>query len=1172
VRKSQPPQVIQKLSMRTDDQGAASIEYTIPEELTNFGDTRLSFVAIVTDSAGQKQTRTVERIVTRQPVRIEALPENGALVPRVPNIVYLLATRADGTPVRARLTISGINEVVDTDANGLASWEVMTAPGADSVNCEIVARDADGKEMARRTVNLVCPFDPNDFLLRTDRGVYESGQTMRLTADAAADQPLFVDLIKDGQTFVSETLAMSGGHGVRDIDLPPDLFGTVRLCAYRLDAGTVALSKTRVVYIRPAGQLKIAPKLDREEYRPGRRARLDLALTDADGKPCPGAISLAGVDEAVFSVLAQPPGTEETFYTVERQLLQPVYSLYPWSPERKAEDGGRLEQALFAATMHRSKGRDSSGLHSLTATSLPTKEQEIERTRRQANDRAGIAWMVLVLASFGLAYASLWLLLRVRTVVVIHAVVFAGMVPLLISVFGMKALMVSESARGKAASEHFFGGKGAAPMPNPTAPRIRETFPETLLWVPQLVTDDNGRAHLDIDLADSITTWRLSASAVAADGRLGATQLPLKVFQPFFVDLNLPISLTRNDEVNVPVVVYNYLDNPQTVTLTLKPAPWFVLQGDAEQRLELAPREVRSTFYRVKAKQAGTHELQVSASASGIADALKRRIEVVPDGRRVEQVFNGSLQQPGGATLLVPDDAIEGSVQAFVKIYPSSFSQLVEGLDNIFRMPYGCFEQTSSTTYPNILALDYLRRTKQSAPKIEAKARQYIHLGYQRLVGFEVAGGGFDWFGRPPANRTLTAYGLMEFEDMARVHDVDSQLIARTRRWLLNQRKSDGSWAPEGHTPHGAPARGDDARLATTAYIAHAVFAHGNDEGNPAPTRDFLLSHAPDNIHDPHVLALVCNALLALDPQGESAAPYLDRLEAMKHTDDGGKLVWWRQPDGARTTFYGAGRSGEIETTALAALALLHGKRHPGTARGALAWLIAQKDARGTWHSTQATVLTLKALLAAADNGGDEERRIVVRLGDKLQREIVIPADQTEVLKQLDLSPFLSAGRQRMELAETTKTGAGYQVTFRYHVPEAKADKAEPLTVHLDYDRTELCVGETTKATVKVVNNLPAKSAMVMLDLPLPAGFTVDAGDFAALVQSGRIARFQVQGRNVLVYLRELEPKTPLELSYRLRATMAVKINAPGARTYEYYNPDREGRSAGTRFTVTAQR
>ncbi len=77
-----------------------------------------------------------------------------------------------------------------------------------------------------------------------------------------------------------------------------------------------------------------------------------------------------------------------------------------------------------------------------------------------------------------------------------------------------------------------------------------------------------------------------------------------------------------------------------------------------------------------------------------------------------------------------------------------------------------------------------MRQTGKSVPEVEAKARQCIHLGYQRLLGFEADGGGFDCFSRPPANRTLTAYGLMEFEDMAKVHDVDPSLIARTRRWL----------------------------------------------------------------------------------------------------------------------------------------------------------------------------------------------------------------------------------------------------------------------------------------------------------------------------------------------------------------------------------------------------
>ena len=58
----------------------------------------------------------------------------------------------------------------------------------------------------------------------------------------------------------------------------------------------------------------------------------------------------------------------------------------------------------------------------------------------------------------------------------------------------------------------------------------------------------------------------------------------IRVFQPFFVDVNLPVALTRGDEVAVPVVVYNYLDKPQSVELQLADAPWF-------ERLD-APAEI----------------------------------------------------------------------------------------------------------------------------------------------------------------------------------------------------------------------------------------------------------------------------------------------------------------------------------------------------------------------------------------------------------------------------------------------------------------------------------------------------------------------------------------------------------------------------------------------------
>jgi uncharacterized protein YfaS (alpha-2-macroglobulin family) len=133
-----------------------------------------------------------------------------------------------------------------------------------------------------------------------------------------------------------------------------------------------------------------------------------------------------------------------------------------------------------------------------------------------------------------------------------------------------------------------------------------------------------------------------------------------------------------------------------------------------------------------------------------------------------------------------------------VKVYPGVLAQLVEGLDSILRMPYGCFEQTSSTTYPNVLVLDYLDFTNQFAPEVQFKAEEYINLGYQRSTTFEVGStGGFTLFGKPPADWMLTAYGLQEFSDISPVYPVDPQLISRAADWLYSQQEANGSWVKD---------------------------------------------------------------------------------------------------------------------------------------------------------------------------------------------------------------------------------------------------------------------------------------------------------------------------------------------------------------------------------------
>jgi hypothetical protein len=1191
-------------------------------------DLHVTLRATVTDAAGQKQMRDAPAVVTASPLRVEVIPENGTLLPGVPNIVYVLTTYADGRPAQTRLT--GLApwhaEPLNTDKLGAAQFEVMG--DVRGLDLTVTAEDDAGLRGARR-IHLAGDQLAQDFLIRTDKAVYDGGDTMVLTTLAGGTRPVFVDLVKDGQTLLTETLPVAGGKGELHIDLPPELSGTMQLCAYRLTPDGAPVSKTRTLYVRPAAGLQVKATTDRAEYRPGRRAKVSFELLDRAGKPARGALSLAAVDEAVFSVLQQAPGSERQFFGVEPDLLRPVQALQRWSPEAMSHEPAaardRLEKALFARTLqtsswgsttvlHGINGRGRSEIaeapaaepaqsggtpHTMAASSFVTETQRVEEARDEGLHRVEMAWVIFVVCLALLAYLFVWLYVRPwQAIAVLHLVgiIFVcGGLSVLFAYFiggGSKLAMAPGEAverqqavaqdgvaaapmNGQAPAHHgvregSFGVVGAEPI------RVREEFPETLLWRPELITDDDGRARLHIDLADSITTWRLTASAVAADGRLGAAQANLKVFQPFFVDLNLPVALTRGDEVAVPVVVYSYINKPQTVELTLDAGDWFEPLDSAVRKVELAPREVRSVSYPLRAKKAGKHALQVTAKAGALADAIKRQIEVEPDGRRVEQVANGSLQRPAEMTLTVPDNAIEGSTKVFVKIYPSGFSQLVEGLDGIFRMPSGCFEQTSSTTYPNVLALDYLRRTGQRSPGVRDKAEQYIHLGYQRLLGFEVPGGGFDWFGRAPANLTLTAYGLMEFEDMAKVHDVDPQLIERTRAWLLRQRAEDGSWSEPNGAMHDDPLRGlggGSAKLGTTAYVAWAVFGKPGATSPADPTtRQFLLSHKADSIDDPYLLALVANALLAIDGAGRDARPYLDRLESLKKEADGGKLHFWEQGPKGHTAFYGAGLGGSVETTALATLALLQHNHNPETTRRSLAWLVKQRSAYGTWPSTQATVLALRALLAGTGRpAGDGERRITIAWNGR-EQEVVIPAEQAEVMKQIDLSAGLKPGTQRLTLTETSGTAAGYQVAFRYHIPEAgRPEKAEPLKLELTYGRTArdvLKVDDLVPVTATVTNRMTDAAAMVILDLPVPAGFTPHTEDFDAL-KDKMIEKYQVNGRSVVVYLRGLGAGQSLNLTYRLRATIAGKVSVPPARAYEYYDSDKQGTSGGARLTVT---
>ncbi|MBN1579191.1 MAG: hypothetical protein JXA89_00705, partial [Anaerolineae bacterium] len=221
------------------------------------------------------------------------------------------------------------------------------------------------------------------------------------------------------------------------------------------------------------------------------------------------------------------------------------------------------------------------------------------------------------------------------------------------------------------------------------APRLRQYFPETLYWNPEVVTDESGFVSLGVPMADSITTWRLTALASTQDGRLGFTTRGIRVFQDFFVDIDLPVSLTQGDEISIPVGVFNYLPEAQEVRLVVEQEAWFELLGQAEQTLTIASNDIEVVYFPIRVTQFGQQGFQITAWGSRMSDAIRRQVRVVPDGKEIRLTDSDWLRESKEVVLDIPASAVPGTPRVEVKIYPGVMAQIIEGLEKILRLPHG---------------------------------------------------------------------------------------------------------------------------------------------------------------------------------------------------------------------------------------------------------------------------------------------------------------------------------------------------------------------------------------------------------------------------------------------------------------------------------------------------
>ena len=603
--------------------------------------------------------------------------------------------------------------------------------------------------------------------------------------------------------------------------------------------------------------------------------------------------------------------------------------------------------------------------------------------------------------------------------------------------------------------------------------------------------------------------------------------------------------------------------------MQVKQEDWFELEGLAEKTVTLGPSEVRAVYFPITAKKIGFQKFTVTARGSKKSDAVARTVEIVPDGKEHLVSQSGRLERTVGHTISIPAGAIEDASKIFVKIYPGVLSQVVEGLDKMLRMPFGCFEQTSSVTYPNILVLDYMKTTGKITPELQMKAEGFINAGYQRLVSFEVDGGGFEWFGKAPAHRILTAYGLMEFHDMSKVYEVDPAIIDRTQRWLAKGQEKDGSYQPsEGGIREGAINKFTDDILRNTAYITWALTSTGY--GGPEVDKGvkYIRNHL-DDMKDVYTRALVVNALATIDPKDKTTLDTLRTLHDMRVEED--DMVYWRSQ--SETPTHGTGAAADIEVTALAVQGFLRCGRDLGTVSKAITYLVKNKDAYGTWQSTQATIQALRAMLMA--EGGATavtNATIEVVCNDDSIATLTVDESNSDVLQLVDLKDHTLQGGNDVKLVFKGAGSLLYQIVGRYYLSYPKRPlpvQKEPMTIAVQYDRTELAAEDIINVTAVVTNNRPGRAKMVIVDLGLPPGFTLIHDNLNLLVKNGVIEKYSTTGRQIIVYLREISRDDPIEISYQLLAKYPLKAKTPKSAVYEYYSPERRAEAQPIQLTVS---
>ncbi|XP_073510478.1 complement C3 [Phyllobates terribilis] len=720
----------------------------------------------------------------------------------------------------------------------------------------------------------------------------------------------------------------------------------------------------------------------------------------------------------------------------------------------------------------------------------------------------------------------------------------------------------------------------------------RTEFPESWFWKIEQMTerpDNNGISSkvLNIFLKDSITTWEVLAVSLSQNkGICIAKPYEIQVMKDFFIDLKLPYSVVRNEQVEIRAVLYNYGQDKIKVRVDLTHNPEFCSLSTSKakfrQTVEIRSQSSVAVSFIIVPLSLGSHDVEVKAAVFGqfVSDGVKKKLKVVPEGVRLTKNIKQVTLEPqtkgkdGVQEELV--SALEDvnivprtDVDTIVTIQGNSIAQIVEdaidgsNLNPLIVVPRGCGEQNMISMTPSVIATIYLDATNQwerIGINRRDEAIKNIRQGYVQQLVYRKADGSYAAFVQRPASTWLTAYVAKVFAMAQPLVDIESHVLCGAIKWLiLDKQKPDGMFkedAPVVHQEMVGDIKGASEDVSLTAFVLIALLQsektctpHVNSlKGSIEKATSFLLGQLP-GLKKPYTIAITSYALAMADAIAEPEK-LLSATTDKVHWDAGSRFI-------------------TIEATSYALLTLLRLKEYDLTGK-IVRWITEQRYYGAVYGSTQATIVMFQALA---------------------QYQIDIPA-----LNELDLDVSINLpGRSsplnyRINMDNAMLSRSSETKVNKEFVVKAKGKGQGTLTVMSIYhalvtEKEKECKNFDLTVTIKDIpnddrdqENALAKASMEIcarhlkdsdatmsiLDISMMTGFAPDIESLNKLSKGvdKYISKFEINKEStdkgtLIIYLDKISHKREECIKFTTKQIFKVGLIQPASVTvYDYYTPE----------------